>query len=154
MDKKIVKYCKDFSTQITELPQTSDGNAGIDLRSAEDCQVIEAGQTRLIKTSFKYILPKNTVGFVCSRSGLALKNSVAVLNAPGIIDENYRGNLGVILHNFGHESFEINFNDRIAQLVIVPTVNVELKRIDVDEFNDHRNKTDRDANGFGSTGVK
>jgi dUTP pyrophosphatase len=121
-------------------------DAGYDLVAAEHA-MIEPGRTFLVKTGLKMALPPGTAGLVCSRSGLALKHSVFVLNAPGVVDAGYRGDVGVILHNAGHQSFYVNPGDRIAQLLIVPTVAVEWQQaLDLDE-------TDRGSGGFGSTGV-
>ncbi len=93
------------------IPEFSrDGDAGADLRSKED-YVIEVGQQILVKTGVKIELPKGFVALVCSRSGLALRNGVFVLNAPGIVDSGYRGEVGVILKNAGDQPFEIKRGD-------------------------------------------
>ena len=89
----------------------------------------------------------NTEAQVRSRSGLALKKGVMVLNSPGTVDESYRGQIGVILYNSGKEPFDIKKGDRIAQLVIAPVLHPEV--VVVDELSD----TVRGEGGFGSTGV-
>lgn len=131
--------------------QATAGSAGIDLRAyieEGDSVDIAPGETKLIKTGFKWAIPKGNVGIVCSRSGLALKNSVFVLNAPGIVDSDYRGDVGVILHNAGKNKFTVNMGDRIAQMVILETSNLPVIRVlDIDVT-----ETERSTGGFGSTG--
>lgn len=99
------------------FPQTH-GSAGYDLQASENYRL--SYSPVLVKCGFSVEIPKGMVGMVCSRSGLALRNSVIVLNAPGIIDSDYTGELGAILMNFCGEDFAIKIGDRIAQLVIVP----------------------------------
>lgn len=124
------------------------GDAAYDLRSAQQ-RVIQPGQSQLILTHFHMELPEGYAALVCSRSGLALKESVAVLNAPGIVDPNYGGDIGVILHNFGSTPFTVEKGDRVAQLLFVQTFDAafEHKAI-VTPIGDRGNA------GFGSTGVK
>src|ERR1035437_145960 len=113
------------------------GSAGVDLKAwleNEDDEIeMGPGQTCLIKTGFKWAIPLGFVGMVCSRSGLAAKNSVFVLNAPGIIDSDYRGDVGIILHNAGKDVFKVHNGDRIAQMVIIKTSELPLMRVtDID----------------------
>ena len=122
-------------------------DAGMDIRSVEDL-TIGPGKRALVKTGLVMILPPNYEAQVRPRSGLALKKGVAVLNTPGTIDAGYRGEVGVILANFGDEEFAVAKGDKIAQVVIVPVTQPE--RIEeVQEIDE----TDRGAGGFGSTGV-
>ncbi|MGN0854509.1 MAG: dUTP diphosphatase [Kiritimatiellia bacterium] len=122
------------------------GDAGMDLRSAEDL-TLRAGARALVHTGLVMMLPLQYEAQVRPRSGLALKHGVTVLNTPGTIDSGYRGEVGVILANFGDADFEIKKGDRIAQLVIAPVTQAEIVEVEtVDE-------TDRGAGGFGSTGV-
>ena len=135
------------------LPRrASTGAAGIDLKAFLPEHPagldIGPGETKVITTGFKWAIPFGFVGLVCSRSGLAAKNSVFVLNAPGIIDSDYRGDVGVILHNSGKEKFHINTGDRIAQMVIIETSKLAMLRVVDIEVNE----TTRGAGGFGSTG--
>lgn len=121
-------------------------DAGYDLEAAQH-QVIAPGDWTLVKTGTHISLPEGYVGYVCSRSGLALKYGVSALNSPGVIDATYTGDVGVILHNAGKEPFTVQKGDRIAQLVIQAVslaVLVESEPVD---------GTTRGANGFGSTGV-
>jgi len=109
--------------------------------------VIAPGRRELVPTGLKMSIPEGFCGLVCPRSGLALRNGVTVLNAPGIIDSDYRGDIAVILANFGDVPFTIKAGMRVAQLVFVHhlrTLFVPAQSLDV---------TDRAAGGFGSTGA-
>lgn len=121
-------------------------DAGADLKSCEDTIIPANGHT-LVHTGVYAAIPYNHVGLVCPRSGLALKQGLTVLNAPGIIDSNYRGELCVILHNASEKAVEIAAGQRIAQLVITPVAHVEI--IPESQL---REDTERGENGFGSTG--
>lgn len=125
------------------------GSAAMDLRACIDAPLyIEPGKSALIKTGLAInMMDPSLVAIVASRSGLALKNQVAVLNAPGILDSDYHGEIGVILANFGDKPFEVQPGDRIAQLMFQPVVQVALRI--VDEFS---TETERGTGGFGSTG--
>jgi dUTP pyrophosphatase len=132
-----------------DLPLPSRGTpgaAGFDLRSNVDA-VIRPGNRMLIQTGFTVAIPHGWSGFVCPRSGLALKHGITVLNAPGIIDADYRGELGVILQNLGDTRFQVNRGDRIAQLVLTRILVTDLQ--EVDDLDD----TERGEGGFGSTGI-
>lgn len=128
------------------VPQiATPGSAGADLCSTVDA-IIYPGETKLVKTGINISIPLGYAGFICSRSGLALKQNVFVLNAPGIIDSDYTGEVGVILHNASDDRFTIKAGDRIAQLLIV--------KCEFFMFNEvaELQKTERGAGGFGSTG--
>lgn len=121
-------------------------DAGMDLRSVEE-KVIPRGGRALVRTGLVALLPPGYEAQVRPRSGLALKFGVTVLNTPGTIDSGYRGEIGVILANFGEADFKVGKGDKIAQLVIAPVTQVAVEETEsVDE-------TDRGAGGFGSTGV-
>lgn len=123
------------------------GDAGMDLFSIEE-KIIKAGEVELIGTGIQIELPKGTEAQIRPRSGLALKNSITVLNSPGTIDEGYRGEIGVILINHGKLDFVVEKHMRIAQMVINLVPNIEV--IEVNELTD----TSRSTGGFGSTGTK
>lgn len=124
----------------------SAGAAGADLRAHLDAPVALApGARALIPTGVRLSLPDGYEGQVRPRSGLAAKHGVTVLNAPGTIDSDYRGEIKVILVNLGAEPYEIAPSDRIAQLVIAPVVQVRFERMELDA-------SARGAGGFGSTG--
>ena len=101
----------------------------------------------MVKTGLAMQLPFGYEAQVRPRSGLALKHGVTVLNTPGTIDSGYRGEVGVILANFGDSDFPVAKGDRIAQLVIAPVTQAEVEGTDVID------ETDRGTGGFGSTGV-
>ena len=121
-------------------------DAGMDVRSVADL-VIAPGKRALVPTGLVMLLPPGYEAQVRPRSGLALKHGVTVLNTPGTIDSGYRGEVGVILANFGDADFAVRKGDKIAQIVIAPVTQpdiVESNTVDL---------TDRGAGGFGSTGV-
>lgn len=133
-----------------DLPQYStEQSAGLDLRaSLEQAITLAPGEHRLIPTGLKIALPKGTEAQVRPRSGLAYKHGITVLNSPGTIDADYRGDVRVILINHGKEPFVVEDGERIAQLVIARYVQLQWKPTD------DLSATDRGAGGFGSTGVK
>jgi dUTP pyrophosphatase len=125
----------------------SAGAAGLDLRAAVDAPVTLApGGRALVPTGLAIALPDGFEAQVRPRSGLAAKHGVTVLNSPGTVDADYRGEIKVILVNLGDEAFSIARGDRIAQMVIAPVTRARLVAVDgLDE-------TERGAGGFGSTG--
>ena len=131
-----------------KLEKATKGSAGFDLlASINNPLVIEAGKSLLVPCGFSLQMPNNFEAQVRPRSGLALKNSVTVLNTPGTIDSDYRGEICVILINHGQMSFKINRGMRIAQIIFKETPEVNL--VEVDELDN----TKRGSGGFGSTGV-
>lgn len=126
----------------------SDGAAGLDLAAALDAPLtLPPGGRVRVPTGWRIELPPGTEGQVRPRSGLAARHGVTVLNAPGTIDEDYRGELQVLLVNHGQDSFEIQPGDRIAQLVIAPVSRVRVSEVEV------LSESIRGEGGFGSTGV-
>lgn len=124
-------------------------SAGMDLRADLDRPVtLGPGERALIPTGLYLELPEGTEAQVRPRSGLALKHGITVLNSPGTIDADYRGEIGVILINSGQGSFEIKDGERIAQLVIARYLRIELE-----EVPDLR-ATERGEGGFGHTGSR
>lgn len=125
------------------------GSAGADLRSSlSETVLLSRGERKLIPTNLIIELPEGYEAQVRPRSGLALKNGVTVLNTPGTIDSDYRGEVKVLLINHGEEDFAINFGDRIAQLIIAKHERAEF----IEDNN--LTETERAAGGYGSTGVK
>lgn len=122
------------------------GDAGMDLYSVEEL-IIPPGRRALVHTGLVMNLPAGFEAQVRPRSGLALKNGITVLNTPGTIDEGYRGEIGVILANFGDAPFAVSRGSKIAQMVVSPVTRVT--PVEVDEVDD----TERGIGGFGSTGV-
>jgi dUTP pyrophosphatase len=124
-------------------------SAGMDLIAAIQDEVILAkGEIKLIPTGIKIALPKGYEAQVRPRSGLALKNGVTVLNTPGTIDADYRGEIGVILINLGAVEFKVTRGMRIAQMIIAKYTQVDF------ELTDNLSTTTRGEGGFGSTGTK
>jgi dUTP pyrophosphatase len=122
------------------------GDAGMDICSRE-ALVIPPGGRALVHTGLVFQLPPDAEAQVRPRSGLALKQGVTVLNAPGTIDAGYRGEVGVILANFGSEPFHVTVGMKVAQVVVAPVVQATLvETVETDE-------TERGAGGFGSTGL-
>ena len=130
------------------LPKyTTPGAAGMDLYSSED-YILEGNGVLLISTGIAIELPEGYEAQIRPRSGLALKKRITVLNSPGTIDHDYRGEIGVILINFGKDFFVINKGDRIAQMIINKYETVEWNEVK------ELDGTDRGDGGFGHTGVK
>ncbi len=123
------------------------GSAGMDLRAALDEPVIlEPGERRLIPTGIAIALPEGYEAQVRPRSGLAYKYGIGMVNAPGTIDADYRGEIGVLLINHGQEAFKVADGERVAQLVVVPITQVDW------ELAGSLESTARGAGGFGHTG--
>lgn len=136
-------------TVDTPLPSyATSGSAGMDIYAAvSEALVVHPGETVLVPTGFRVELPQGYEAQVRPRSGLAIKHSVGILNSPGTIDSDYRGEVKVILTNFGKKDFLVHKGDRIAQLVISPYVRAEWE--EVAEINETR----RGEGGFGHTGT-
>lgn len=132
-----------------DLPQyATPQSAGVDLRANLDEPITLAPmERRLIPTGLFLALPAGVEAQVRPRSGLALKKGITVLNSPGTIDADYRGEVGVILINLSQEAFVINDGERIAQMVIARHEQAEWQQVDV------LDETERGAGGFGHTGV-
>lgn len=123
------------------------GDAGVDLRSVCD-EVLQPFERKLIPCGIALAIPRGYAGFVLPRSGLAIKHGVSLVNAPGLIDSDYRGEVCAVLVNLDvHEPFVVKRGDRIAQLVIMPVPVVEFAA------SEKLPNTERGAGGFGSSGV-
>ncbi len=124
----------------------TEGSAGADLRSALATPLVLApGERGLVPTGIRLAIPQGYEGQVRPRSGLAIKHGVTVLNAPGTVDSDYRGEVRVILINHGSSEYTIQPGDRVAQLLITPVTQAQFIPEDV-------NETTRGSGGFGSTG--
>ncbi|MFA5881585.1 MAG: dUTP diphosphatase [Eubacteriales bacterium] len=123
------------------------GAAGMDLYAAvEQTEVLQPGEIKLIPTGLSIALPLGFEAQIRPRSGLALKHGISMVNTPGTIDADYRGEIGLILINLGREPFQINRGDRVAQMVVSRVARAEFT--EVEDLDD----TARDSGGFGSTG--
>ena len=123
--------------------------AGMDIRAAlEEPLSLKPGERTLIPTGLKMAIPVGYEAQIRPRSGLAIRNGITMLNSPGTIDADYRGEVKVIAINHGQETFTVNHGDRIAQMVIAPVTQFEIS--EMDELDD----TERGEGGFGSTGVQ
>lgn len=143
MDKIIFKKLSENAT----IPSFAHkGDAGLDLCASERCEIAPKSWG-LVKTGLAVKLPNGTEAQIRSRSGLALKRGVFVLNSPGTIDEGYRGEVGIILCNLSDENFVVNVGDRIAQMVVSRLYQFDITVGEVDQ------NTQRGEGGFGSSGV-
>ena len=144
MVKVLIKKLK----PAVQLPSyKTNGASGMDLMAFIDKSIsLAPGKSCLVPTGLSVAFPEEYEIQIRPRSGLAAKNNIGVLNTPGTIDSDYRGELKIILFNHGSENFIINNNDRVAQMVLTPVIKMEL-----DETNELPDSI-RDKGGFGSTG--
>lgn len=145
-DKIKIKYTT--YVQETRFAKATEGSACFDLVSVEDFVAIYPSNRATIKTGIKLELPKNFVGLICPRSGLAQKHGITVLNAPGIIDSDFRGEICVIIQNLGKEKIIINKGMRIAQILLLKMPKFKIL------YDCDLSQTKRGENGFGSTGLE
>ena len=140
---------KRLSKEVTLPKYETDGSSGLDLAAFIDKNIeIKPGKSEIIPTGLAVSIPKNFEIQIRPRSGLAAKNQISVLNTPGTIDADYRGELKVILINLSDKSFIVERGLRIAQMVLCPIVKATLKEVELLE------DTERGSGGFGSTGIK
>lgn len=139
-----------FTNRCPDLPSPRRASlraAGYDLRAAvEENFVLLPGARAVVPTGISAAIPEGFEGQVRARSGLAARHGIAMVNAPGTIDSDYRGEIAVIVVNLGEEPFTIERGDRIAQLVICPVELCDFEQVD------SLDSTDRGTGGFGSTG--
>ena len=131
-----------------QLPKyKTDGSSGMDLMALLESPVnLKSQESALIPTGISIAIPEDTEVQIRPRSGLAAKSNISVLNTPGTIDSDYRGEIKIILFNHGKEDFVINNNDRIAQMILMPIIKAEFEEVE------NLPKTLRGSGGFGSTG--
>ncbi len=129
------------------LPEyKTDGSSGMDLMAnVEQTVKISPGEKKIISTGIMIAIPEQYEIQIRPRSGLAAKNGISVLNTPGTIDSDYRGEIKIILINLGKDIFEIKKNDRIAQMIVCPIIKVKLEEVE------NLPETVRGKGGFGST---
>ena len=139
-------YFKKLEEDVT-IPQfKTEGSAGMDVQSREDF-ILKPGHFKIVKTGLSCAVEPGYELQVRPRSGLAAKNGVTVLNTPGTIDSDYRGELKVILINLSDRDFVVNSGERIAQIIVSPVTVADFK------ITDSLSDTQRGEKGFGSTGV-
>jgi len=131
-----------------QLPKyKTDGSSGMDLMAFTESPInIRPQESALIPTGITIAIPEDTEIQIRPRSGLAAKSNISVLNTPGTIDSDYRGEIKIILFNHGKEEFIINNNDRVAQMILMPIIKAEFEEVE------DLPKTLRGSEGFGSTG--
>ena len=140
---------KKFDKKIKLPVYKTSGSSGMDLMAYVKNKInIKPGKTAMIPTGIALAIPKNYEIQIRPRSGLAAKKSISVLNTPGTIDSDYRGEIKIILINLGKKPFVVRSGDRIAQMILCPIAKGKLKEIKI------LPKTLRDKGGFGSTGKK
>ena len=138
---------KKLSSEVKLPSYKTTGASGMDLMAFIEKSIIVKPKTScLIPTGLSMAFSEDCEVQIRPRSGLAAKNNISVLNAPGTIDSDYRGEIKIILYNHGHEDFVINNNDRIAQMILTPVLKMEFQEVD------ELPNTTRGIDGFGSTG--
>ena len=140
-------YVKKLKPSVKLPSYKTDGASGMDLMAYIDKSIeLKPGESCLVPTGLSVAFPEEYEIQIRPRSGLAVKNNISVLNTPGTIDSDYRGEIKVILFNHGNKAFKINNNDRIAQMILTPVM-----KIDLEETNELPDSI-RGSGGFGSTG--
>ena len=140
---------KRLSKQVSLPKYETSGSSGMDLAAYIDSNInIDPGRTAIIPTGLALSIPKGFEVQIRPRSGLAAKQKISVLNTPGTIDADYRGEIKVILINLGPKPFKVEKGLRIAQMVVCPIVQAQLEEVD------DLSETERGKGGFGSTGTK
>ena len=143
----IVKFKPEAGAEDLELPRyQTEGAAGLDVRAAEE-RMLQPGETALIPTGFSMEIPTGYEAQLRPRSGLALKHGITLLNSPGTVDHDFRGQVQVILTNLGHAPFFVHRGDRIAQMVFAKVERAQIEVVEV------LSSTERGAEGFGHTGA-
>ncbi len=138
---------KKFDKNIKLPTYETSGSSGMDLVAYIKNKItIKPGKTAMISTGIAVAIPKNYEIQIRPRSGLAAKKGISVLNTPGTVDSDYRGEIKIILINLSKESFVVKSGDRVAQMILCPVVRAKLKEVK------NLPKTIRDKGGFGSTG--
>jgi dUTP pyrophosphatase len=138
---------KKLNSKVKLPSYKTDGSSGMDLMAFIDKPIsILPQKSELIPTGLSIAIPDNTEVQIRPRSGLAVKNNISVLNTPGTVDSDYRGELKVILYNHGNKEFIVNNEDRIAQMVLTPIIKANFEEVE------NLPETIRGKGGFGSTG--
>jgi len=148
-DKIVIKF-KRLSSEFSNIPAptySTEGSSGMDIRAAiREPVTLKPMQVEMVPTNLSVEIPEGYEIQVRPRSGLAAKHNIGILNSPGTIDSDYRGEVKIILINFGREEFVIRSGDRIAQLVISKVYKAKMEEVK------ELNKSERGKGGFGHTG--
>ena len=155
MIKPIVRFVRqnDSDVEIAIPEYQTSGASGADIRANFSRSLRSYGvdlipnKPSLIPTGFSVQVPKGLEIQIRPRSGIALRHAISVINSPGTIDSDYRGEVGVIMINLGNEIFHVNHGDRIAQIVVTPVIWASFEMVEALE------ESDRASRGFGSTGI-
>jgi dUTP pyrophosphatase len=146
--KQVVRFKRVGPVNVPAPVRQSESAAGIDLHAALQApQTLKPGDRTLVPTGVAVALPPGHEGQVRPRSGLALHHGVTLLNSPGTIDEDYRGEIGVLMINLGTEDFVIEPDLRVAQLIVAPVADTKVEMVE------ELDETERGAGGYGSTGA-
>ena len=138
---------KKLNSKVKVPKYKTDGSSGVDLEACiENPIIVEPNSSKLIPTGISLSIPQDCEVQVRPRSGLAAESSISVLNTPGTIDSDYRGEIKIILFNHGNEQFVVKNGDRIAQMVLVPVFKFQFEEVN------ELTQTIRGSGGFGSTG--
>ena len=138
---------KKLNSKVQFPMYKTDGSSGMDLIAFIEKPInIKPQESALIPTGISIAIPEDTEVQIRPRSGLAAKSNISVLNTPGTIDSDYRGEIKIILFNHGKEEFVVNNNDRVAQMILMPIIKAEFEEVE------DLPKTLRGSGGFGSTG--
>ena len=150
MDTVAIKIRRlEDNTDLAMPSYGSEGSSGMDIRAAvKEEAVIKPGEIRIIRTGLAVSIPSGYEGQIRPRSGLASKHGIGIVNSPGTIDSDFRGEIGIIVINWGQRPFTIRRGDRIAQMIITKVYRADI--IEVDDLDD----TERGAGGFGHSGVE
>ena len=148
--EKITLKIKRLKKSDLPLPAyETDGSAGMDLRASLDDDVtLEPGDIKLVPTGISVSIPRGYEGQIRPRSGLALKHGIGLVNSPGTIDSDYRGEVRIIMINHGRKSFTIKHGDRIAQMIITGICHAAVEEVP------ELDSTDRGQGGFGHSGIE
>jgi dUTP pyrophosphatase len=144
-----IKHISNIFLDIPLPEYSTEGSSGLDIRAAvENEMIIEKGKVGMVPTNLRVEIPVGYEIQIRPRSGLAAKNGIGVLNSPGTIDSDYRGEIKIILFNFGNEDFIIKRSDRIAQMILSKVYRADLI------LTDDLKESKRGSGGFGHTGTK
>lgn len=149
MEKIELKIKKPVNYDLPLPSYETKGSSGMDLRAwTEEDIILNPGEIRLVPTGISISIPRGYEAQIRPRSGLALKHGIGFVNSPGTIDSDYRGEIGIIMTNFGREPFTVRKGDRIAQMVIARVYQAQI--LEVDDLDE----TTRGEGGFGHSGVE